>query len=108
MVNNEGSAPGSRELLRHELWCSMDGKTRRTSVQHDAGLGGDVLENLGQQAARISDGRKLSGLFQLAQGPVHGHGPEALDALRPAGPVVAARPAAEPWGITDCCSTRDG
>ena len=86
----------------------MDGKTRRTSVQPDAGLGGDVLEDLGQEAARVADGRKLSGLFQLTQGPVHGSGPEALHALRPPGPVGAARPAAEPWGITDCCSTRDG
>jgi hypothetical protein len=47
----------------------MDGKTRRASVQRDAGFGGDVLEDLGQEAARVSDGRKLSGLFQLAQSP---------------------------------------
>ena len=47
----------------------MDGKTRRISVQHDAGFGGEVLENLGQEAARVSDGRELSGLFQLPQRP---------------------------------------
>ena len=58
-----------RDFLRHELRCSMDGKTRRTSVQRDAGFGGDVLEKLGQEAARVSDGRKLQGLFQLAQSP---------------------------------------
>jgi hypothetical protein len=47
----------------------MGGKTRPTSVQCDAGFAGDVLEDLGQEAARVSDGRKLSGLFQLAQSP---------------------------------------
>src|SRR5262245_28138359 len=79
----------------------MDGKTRRTSVQSDAGFGADVLENLGQEAARVSDGRKLSGLFQLAQGPVHGPGPEALDALPPPGPVVAA-----PYRVRDSVHQR--
>jgi hypothetical protein len=47
----------------------MDGKTRRTSVQRNAGFGGDALENLGQEAARVADGRMLSGLLQLAQYP---------------------------------------
>jgi hypothetical protein len=41
----------------------MDGKTRRTSVQSDAGFGGDVLEDLSQEAARVSDGRMLLGFF---------------------------------------------
>ena len=44
-------------------------KDRRTSLQSDAGFGGDVLEKLGQEAAPVPDGRKLSALCQLAQSP---------------------------------------
>jgi hypothetical protein len=55
----------------------MNGKTRRTSVQRDAGFGSEVLENLGQQAARIAGGRKLSGLLQLAQFGIDAEAPKA-------------------------------
>jgi hypothetical protein len=40
----------------------MDGKSRQTSVQRDAGFGGDLLEDLSQVAARVADGGNLSGL----------------------------------------------
>jgi hypothetical protein len=32
------------------------GKPDEPSLQSDAGFGGDVLEDLGQEAARVSDG----------------------------------------------------